>query len=67
VLDYTTTFWIGVACFGFGIVAGLYLHYLIVYRPLLAQYHSLRKRGFVPQFEIEQARTFDLSEGISER
>jgi hypothetical protein len=65
---------IGVACFLFGVVAGLYLHYLTEYKPLARKYYALvetvvgmKKQGFVPQFEIEQPKPIDLTKGMSER
>ena len=62
------------AAFMFGVVAGLYLHYLTEYKPLKEKYHLLvdtmvgmKKQGFVPQFEIEQQKNIDLTKGTSER
>lgn len=50
-----------------GLVIGLILGYLFLYRPLLALYHSMRLQGFVPQFEIRQKIEHDPSREVRER
>ena len=61
------------ATFLAGIVFGLVFHYLVAYKPLRRGYEELvehiltmRKQGFVPQFEFDQVRQPDPSEDIME-
>ncbi len=70
-----TALWLAICfgTFGLGLVAGQVLHYLTETRPLWQRYNTLvehmlkmRKQGFVPQFELEQSKTPDLSEDIVE-
>ena len=56
-----------------GLVIGFLSCYLLVCRPLLARYdrvvqhlYNMKLQGFVPQFDIQQRRTPDLSEEIRE-
>jgi hypothetical protein len=56
-----------------GVVVGIVLHYLTEYKPLTAKYDNLiqtmvgmKKQGFVPQFEFEQAKSVDVAEGVIE-
>tara|TARA_R110002020_G_scaffold121916_3_gene277049 strand:+ start:36907 stop:37122 length:216 start_codon:yes stop_codon:yes gene_type:complete len=52
-----------------GLVVGLYLHYIIEYKPLLERYIKLsdivvgmKRQGFVPMFEVEQPKEVDLTD-----
>ena len=67
------TFLFSMAAFLSGIVAGLMLHYFVEYKTLFNKYVELvnllaamKRQGFVPQFEIEQYKSQDLSKGIVE-
>ncbi len=62
-----------VGFFGFGMCAGMVLHYMGEYRSLRDDYRELvhtltfmKKQGFVPQFDIEQPTETDPSTGIDE-
>lgn len=65
---------VSVACFGFGVVAGLWIHYLLEYKPLRRQYTELvdavlrmKKQGFVPQWDLDNTpKEHDPSKGIVE-
>jgi hypothetical protein len=50
-----------------GLVVGYVLAYILLYRPLLKLYHSMRLQGFVPQFELQQRKVHDPSANIRER
>lgn len=63
----------GVATLSIGVVLGLTIGYIIGYKPLWDDYRRLvghvirmRKQGFVPQFEFEQPRKLDPSDGLTE-
>lgn len=50
-----------------GVVAGLFLHYIVEYKPLLEKYHSMRLQGFVPQYSFKIRKQNDPSSHIRER
>lgn len=62
-----------VASLGFGLCLGMLLHYYVEHKPLRDSYEKLvdtmthmKRQGFVPQFEIENPKEYDPSEGIIE-
>jgi len=64
---------IATAAYLFGLASGVILHYIVEYKPLLTKYADLvqtmirmKKQGFVPQFEFEQPKPIDVSEGVVE-
>lgn len=68
---------VALASFLTGLVFGLFLHYIIEYKPLLDLHmerqadsfdmlYRMKRQGFVPQFDIEQARAPDLTDGVVE-
>ena len=63
----------GIACLAVGLVLGFILCYVYVHEPLFKAYTSLvgkmylmKRRGFVPQFEVQQKKTFDPSREVRE-
>lgn len=64
---------ISIGAFGFGMVVGAYVNYFIETRPALDRHsklthmiYTMKRQGFVPQFEIEQASTPDPSNEVME-
>lgn len=64
---------VGAVCFLTGVLAGLLLNHFSSTAPvrekndeLIAQMIRMKKQGFVPQFEIEQAAPLDPSDDIRE-
>ena len=62
-----------VALFMIGVMGGMLLHYYGDHRPLETRYAALveilvnmKKQGFVRQFEVEQVKEVDPSNGIDE-
>lgn len=51
---------------GTGFAIGFLACYLVGVRPLVNQVLSMKKQGFVPQYEIEHRKEHDPSEGIRE-
>lgn len=58
---------------GFGLAVGLVLHYYVVYKPLMETYVKtvkllahMKRRGFVPQYDIEQPKEHDPSADVTE-
>lgn len=60
-----------------GLVLGMILHYIVEYRPLLHLFtnrqteyfdmlYRMKRQGFVPQFDIEQKKHIDLTDGVIE-
>ena len=52
-----------------GVVVGMALHYIAVYKPLFLYHqelikviYNMKRQGFVPQFELEQPKPIDLTQ-----
>lgn len=58
---------LAVASLAIGFLLGFLVNHLVFFRPLLNNYHSLRRVGYVPHMPIAQRRTLDPSESIVER
>ncbi len=64
---------ISIATFGFGGIGGILLYYFAEGKPRADAYNKLvhtlthmKRQGFVPHYDLEQATSIDLSEGVDE-
>jgi hypothetical protein len=64
---------IGTACFLAGVVLGMIFNYIVETKPLLAEYkalveiiYSMKRQGFVPQFEIKQRKPLNPASDVVE-
>lgn len=73
----TTILWVAFAAtlvgLAIGCLVGGVLFYYVDFKPLRSDYHELvrtltnmKKQGFVPQYDIEQRKEIDHSDGINE-